>query len=193
MYNVKKVPGILITLPVLFFFLFTFPGIITTQPAAAAENTDIQSVKGNVKGFADPRQSKTISLDLQDKGIVVFKYDDTTEFKNFDSLLELKGEAAVIEYRVVGSDKLATSIKKAYVQLPEGIREIKTDEVASLVEKGSSPGNYLLVDARPSKMYAEGHIPTAVSIPVTALEKEGANLLPSDKNKLLIFYCGGPT
>jgi rhodanese-related sulfurtransferase len=73
------------------------------------------------------------------------------------------------------------------------VTEIKTDEVVALIEKGPKAGNYLLVDARPAKVASAGHIPTAISIPVNVLKKKGEKLLPSDKNTMLIFYCGGPT
>jgi hypothetical protein len=51
--------------------------------------------------------------------------------------------------------------------------------------------NVMIIDARPYKpMYIKGHIPGAVSIPDTDFDKK-TDLLPADKNALLIFYCGG--
>lgn len=53
------------------------------------------------------------------------------------------------------------------------------------------PDTVMLIDARPYKpKYIAGHIPMAVSIPDTQFEKL-TDRLPADKNKLLIFYCGG--
>ncbi|MCF8092927.1 MAG: sulfurtransferase [Desulfotignum sp.] len=53
------------------------------------------------------------------------------------------------------------------------------------------PDNVMIIDARPYKpMYVKGHIPGAVSIPFTDFDKK-ADLLPKDKNTLLIYYCGG--
>jgi len=162
------------------------------MPVQAAENETI-SVKGQVKGFADPRQSKTISLGVKNKGVMVFKYTDATEFKNFKSIMELKGEAAVINYMTVGSDNVAKVITKALVKLPKGVKEIKTPEMEQLVRKGPKAGNFFLVDARPAPRYAEGHIEGAQSIPVPKMKKSGAELLPADKDIMLVFYCGGPT
>lgn len=49
----------------------------------------------------------------------------------------------------------------------------------------------VLVDSRPKrKQYDKGHIPTAISIPDMSFDKMTGEL-PSDKNKLLVFYCGG--
>ena len=51
--------------------------------------------------------------------------------------------------------------------------------------------NVMLIDSRPHKpKYIQGHIPMAVSIPDSQFDKMTDNL-PADKNKLLIFYCGG--
>ena len=61
------------------------------------------------------------------------------------------------------------------------------------LKMGPEKGKYTLVDARPSGGFLGGHIPTAVSLPYGAFQKQYASVLPEDKNRLLIFYCGGPT
>ena len=59
--------------------------------------------------------------------------------------------------------------------------------------KVPQPKGAMIIDSRPYKpKYANGHIPTAVSIPDSQFEKL-TDRLPEDKNTLLIFYCGGPT
>ena len=53
------------------------------------------------------------------------------------------------------------------------------------------PENVMIIDARPFKpKYVKGHIPMAVSMPNTKFDKM-TDMLPQDKNALLIFYCGG--
>jgi rhodanese-related sulfurtransferase len=48
-----------------------------------------------------------------------------------------------------------------------------------------------IIDSRPAaRRYDVGHIPSAINIPDTQFDKF-KNLLPEDKAKLLIFYCGG--
>lgn len=48
-----------------------------------------------------------------------------------------------------------------------------------------------LVDSRPKRAkYDKGHIPTAVSIPDMQFD-DLRNRLPGDKNRLVVFYCGG--
>ncbi len=51
--------------------------------------------------------------------------------------------------------------------------------------------NVMIIDARPKRAkYDKGHIPMAVSIPDSQFDKM-TDLLPKDKNALLIYYCGG--
>lgn len=53
------------------------------------------------------------------------------------------------------------------------------------------PENVMIVDSRPYKVkYVKGHIPGAVNIPFTEFDQK-KDLLPRDRNALLIFYCGG--
>ena len=53
------------------------------------------------------------------------------------------------------------------------------------------PENVMIIDARPKRAkYDKGHIPMAVSIPDSQFDKM-TDMLPADKNALLIFYCGG--
>jgi len=62
--------------------------------------------------------------------------------------------------------------------------------VKSQVDKGA---NIAIVDSRPKRpKYDKGHIPGAISIPYSKFSKF-KNRLPTDKSKLLIFYCGGFT
>lgn len=187
-------------LSIVFMLIFSFALFVASCDSPSkvtspepSEKAEVLTVKGKVKGFANPKQSKTISVAVKGKGVMLFKYNDATVFKNFTSLPELTGEAVVVEYMAEGPDNVAAAITKALVKLPSGVAEIKTPEVAALVQKGPDTGNYFLADARPAKIYSKGHIPTSVSVPVTELGKQGAELLPADKDKPLIFYCGGPT
>ncbi len=178
-----------LTLFTVAFFVFS---MMLSSLAAAADKPEDLQVKGQVKAVSN--KAKTLSVDVKEKGVFLFKFNGDTKFINFTKTNEINyPTAVVVKYKTEGPDKMAISIKKALVSLPKGVTEIKTDEVAALVEKGPDAGNYLLVDARPATVASAGHIPTAVSIPVPVLAKKGAELLPEDKKKLLIFYCGGPT
>ncbi len=173
-------------LAALVFSLFLF------NHAIAAQGSGLVEIKGKVKAVSN--KAKTLSVDVKGKGVIMMKFEDATEFVNFEKTKEIKPPTAVVvKYKTVGPDKVATYIKKALVILPQGVTEIKTAELAALVEKGPIAGRYCLIDARPAKIAAASHIPTAVSIPVNTLKEKGQKLLPCDKDKLIVFYCGGPT
>ena len=186
--NKKKATS---TIRVFAAVLFAFSFMFFSQVTAAEKSADLQ-VKGQVKAVTN--KAKTVSVNVKGKGLMLFKFNDGTKFINFTKTKEIKyPTAVVVKYKTEGPDNVALSIKKALISLPKGVTEIKTDEVVALVEKGPKAGNYFLVDARPPKVASAGHIPTAVSIPVNVLKKKGKELLPADKNTMLIFYCGGPT
>ncbi len=57
----------------------------------------------------------------------------------------------------------------------------------------SKSADITIVDSRPKRSgYAKGHVPTAISIPNSQFS-EFSSLLPENKTKPLIFYCGGFT
>ncbi|WP_136797438.1 MULTISPECIES: rhodanese-like domain-containing protein [Desulfosediminicola] len=156
------------------------------QPAAAQQQA--QNVyKGPVVGKSN--KAKTISIQVG-KGdaakTMMVRFDDQTKGIEFAK----KGEAAIITWEQRGEDKFATLIKPKLAKLPEGVTEIKVDEIHELL---ASATPLTLVDARPLSRYHQAHIPGAISIPVAKLKEKKAEVLPDDKDKLLVFYCGGPT
>ncbi len=64
--------------------------------------------------------------------------------------------------------------------------------------------DFVLVDARDEVWFRRGHIPGAISIPAEDAPLEAVDIqrpkrllhperLPADRERLLVFYCGGPT
>lgn len=144
---------------------------------------------GKILGVS--RKAKTITIEVDGKPEMV-NFDETTAGLGYAAT----DEAAIITFAMREGRKIATDIQQKLVQLPEGLTEMTVDEVARLVAMGPEKGNYFLVDARPVQRYDEGHIPTAVSIPVPVIEETKDALFPGDvkiKNTTLIFYCGSPT
>lgn len=167
-------------------------GVYAEEPAAKAAPTEVVEIKGQVKAVSN--KAKTVSVTVDGKGVVLVRFDDATEFVNFKETKEIEPPTGVlVKYKTVGPDKIATYIKKTLVSLPVGVTEIKTEELAELVAKGPAAGNYCLIDSRPAKVAAAELIPTAVSIPVTLMEEKGEKTLTCGKDKVMIFYCGGPT
>lgn len=62
-------------------------------------------------------------------------------------------------------------------------------DLNNLIKDGKTGenGEYVIVDVRPVKKYAEAHIPTAINIPNGKIE-EGDEKAP-DKDKYIIVYC----
>jgi len=88
--------------------------------------------------------------------------------------------------------------KPAGPVMPAGVTVISTEALKALVDKGPEAGNYLLFDSRPAGRFHAATIPTSQNLTDTEmvkLDQEGkvASRLGEDKNKLLIFWCGGPT
>src|SRR5215472_9816483 len=65
--------------------------------------------------------------------------------------------------------------------------DIKIDDLKAAM---SSPHKVTLLDANGTDTYKEGHIPGAIDF--TANRDRLANVLPKDKNALIVAYCGGP-
>ena len=183
-------------IPLVIFSSFLVTGCTTTdtsQPtdqavkAAPAAKTSQNVYKGKVVGKSN--KAKTISIKVG-KGdaakTMMVKFNDETKGVEH----AVKGHASIIEYKVVGSDKIATVVKPKLAKLPKGVVEAQPEYVADLVDKG---GNYLLVDSRPANRFKAGSLPTAVSIPVPKIKADTLAVLPKDKNTELIFFCGGPT
>ncbi|MBA3004082.1 MAG: rhodanese-like domain-containing protein [Desulfurivibrio sp.] len=153
----------------------------------AAQNEN--SFAGKVTGKSN--KAKTISIEVKGKNEFL-KFDDkTTGLEHAD-----EGEAAVIQFEMRGADRFATVIKPKLASLPEGVKEMKSDELAKLIAMGPEEGKYVLIDSRPAPRYHEAHLPTAISIPDNVMNETGAAYLPGDaklKDLQLIFYCGGYT
>jgi rhodanese-related sulfurtransferase len=66
--------------------------------------------------------------------------------------------------------------------------DVDVDWVQGQLDKGT---DIVLIDSRPArKKYDKGHIPTAINIPSTRWDKYKGSL-PAEKDKPLVFYCGG--
>lgn len=172
------------------------PGI--NSIAVAADDTkvempgDAQTVKGSITNIS--QKAKTIALTKSDQSFFLLKFSDETKLSGVTSTKEFgEGEAIIVKYTTVNGENIATSLEKALVKLPEGLKEIKTKELSDLL---AGQNNILVIDSRPNVRYAESHIPGAISVPYSELVKlgdEGAKLLEKYKDRQLIFYCGGTT
>lgn len=163
---------------------------ITAAPAAATKAVEKQqaaSYKGTISGVSE--KAKTIAIQVGPEGkteTMMLMFDDKTSGMDFAK----KGDSVTITYEMRDKDAVALSVKPNLAKLPEGVTEIKTAELQTLLDKNA---NLLVIDARPESRYAQSHLPGAVSISVEKMAKEMGAVLPKDKEQMLVFYCGGPT
>lgn len=157
------------------------------KPAVVQTGETKHVYTGSVVGKSN--KAKTISITVgkgADAKTMMVRFDDHTKgIENAN-----KGEAAIIAWEERNGEQYATLIKPKLAKLPEGVSEIKAEELHDLL---STNTDLLLVDARPEMRYNQAHLPGAVSISVPKLMEKKAAVLPADKDKLLIFYCGGYT
>ncbi len=155
------------------------------QPAVQKQAANVY--KGKIVGKS--KKAKTISIEVGkgDKArTMMVKFNSSTKGLEHAA----RGKAAIITWEMQGSDKVATIIKPKLAKLPQGVAEIKAEDVKKLLDQEA---DFVLVDCRPAKPYNQAHLPGAVSIPVDRMSAKDPELLPADRDKLLVFYCGGPT
>ncbi len=176
--------------------LFSFTGCATQPPQAPtavkpaaqkAAPAPKDVYKGKIAGKSNKAKSISIVVGKGDKAkSVMLKFDDDTKGLEFAK----KGQAAIIKFRMEGKDKVATVIKPKLAKLPPGVTEIKTEELYGLYENSA---DMTVIDARPASRYAQARLPGAISIPVPEMKMGKEAVLPTNKEQLLVFYCGGPT
>ena len=160
--------------------------------ALFAANSSAEEAKGKLKTHA--AKAKTISVKVEGKGVMLFRYTDQTKFANARNANEIgEDDTLSVEFSTTDGANVASAITRVVAKLPEGVSAITMDELQTLVKLGPEKGNYVLVDSRPVSRFNDGHIPTAISVPFADLEKTKESRLPADKSKPLIFYCGGVT
>ncbi|MGD2118491.1 MAG: rhodanese-like domain-containing protein [Chromatiales bacterium] len=144
-----------------------------------------ETIKGRIKYISN--KANTIQIDVKGKPSAVVRFDGNTVFENVSGIKELSPPDLIKVETETGNP--ASKISKIVFGLPAGM-EININELLAILQKKQGP--YLLGDARPSKKYLRAHIPSAISMPV-ADEQKFMQMLPQDKQQLLVFYCGGPT
>lgn len=147
---------------------------------------------GTLAGKLSDVSSKANAIQMQiDKDMEVVYFDDATVLKNAPSFKEIpKQESIKVTYFKKDGKAIAkeVEVKKGIAVPKEQLATV--EEVAKLVNKGPEKGKYILIDSRPTNLYDEGHIPTAVSMPFFAFDKMAGDLL-KNKDALQIYYCAG--
>jgi hypothetical protein len=136
---------------------------------------------------------KTIQV-AAGKVVWVIRYGDDLTLQGAAKLADIPKEKE-IGVKFKGDEKnpyaVSLSVKPAAKVAPEKL--VTLEEMTKLVALGPEKGNFLLFDSRPAPKCIEGQIPYTVSLPYDKFDLLKDKLLPKEKDKLLIFYCGGVT
>ncbi len=157
------------------------------QCHANPADNDIRGRLGSVS-----MKAETLKVDTGG-GSWLVNFDDDTSLEGAEAFNKIgKGKEVLVTYYEEDGLLIAESVDvKAPAKLaPEQL--IKVDELAPLVTQGPEKANFTIVDARPGKLFIQGHIPGAISIYDAQFDKN-LDKLPKNKENLLVFYCGGPT
>lgn len=121
------------------------------------------------------------------------KYDPQTKVENAPNLKDIPIEAAVKVYYQEKPDGLHTDkvVVKPKIKFPEN-QILSVEEMKKLVDLGPEKGKFTLLDSRPAYRFQEERLPGAINQPFPNFDQL-TNLLPQDKNQLVIFYCQGFT
>jgi hypothetical protein len=161
----------------------------TMQSCQACHQPEGKVIRG--KSVNTSEKFGTIQIDVGPL-VWIVKTNKETVIKGAESLSAItKDKEIAITYKGDDKNPIATNISvKQPFKLPEE-KLVSVEEMKALVAKGPEKGDYTLIDSRPATAYAEGHLPSAVSVPFPALQKQKEAVLPADKNSRIIFYCGG--
>jgi hypothetical protein len=137
---------------------------------------------------------RTINVQVGQKLVWVINYGDDLKLTGADKLTSIPKDKE-IGIRFTGDEKkpyaVSLTVKPPAKVAPEKL--VSVEEMVKLTAVGPEKGNYLLVDSRPKPRFSEGHVPYAVSLDNAKFDELKDKVLPKEKDKLIIFYCGGVT
>jgi len=148
-------------------------------------------VRGTMVGVSE--KFKTLQV-AAGSVVWVMKYTDDIKLSGAAKITDIPKEKEV-GVSFTGDEKtpmaVSISVKPAARVAPDKL--VSLEEMSRLVASGPEKGNFVLFDSRPAPKCIEGQIPYAVSLPYDKFDALKDKLLPKEKDKLIIFYCGGVT
>ncbi len=134
-------------------------------------------------------KAETIQIQVG-PAVWLVKFDDETKLVGAERITGIpkEKEIAVIIQEKDGMLYAQNISVKQPAKVPAE-KLIKTEELDKLIKEKA---DIVIIDSRPAPRYHEGHIPGAISIYDAEFDKN-IDKLPREKNKLLVFYCGGVT
>lgn len=156
------------------------------KPCNQCHVPDEKLLRGTLGGISEKAETFSINAGA----IWTVKFDDKTKLVGWAQpvgKLPKEKEIAVTYVERDGETYAHNISVKQPAKLPPE-KVASTDLVAERVEKGDA----LIVDSRPAVRFYEGAIPGAINIFDADFDKH-IDKLPKDKNRMIIFYCAGPT
>lgn len=135
------------------------------------------------------QKAETIQIQVGPAAWLV-KFDDETKVVGAESLPKIPKEKEIaITLAEKEGELYAVSVS---VKQPAKVPEEKLIKIDALSKLIAEKADFVLVDSRPGPRYHEGHIPGAIPIYDADFDKN-IDKLPKEKDKLIVFYCGGTT
>jgi len=148
---------------------------------------------GAMKGVSNKAKTLRLQINKETKLLI---FNEKTVLEGADSLATIKPQTClIVDFKKEGEDLVAVKVK-ALPPLVERVKEyvVLTDYMEGKIKTvPPDTSSFLLVDSRPASVYNTGTIPGAINIeyPVLKQSKDIEKLLGKDKNKEIIFFCGG--
>lgn len=153
-----------------------------------------QTEANKLMGTVGSVSAKAEAIQIEAGATWIVKFDEKTKINNWQlpvNKIPKEKEIAIVFTERDGK-LYAESIT---VKLPAKVKDeqlIKAEELSRLITSGAEKGNYVLIDSRPAPKFNEGHVPGAINIYDADFDKN-IEKLPKEKDRLLVFYCAGPT
>ncbi len=160
------------------------------KPCAQCHEVKTNQIRGRLK--AKSKKAKTMQI-FVGKGTWTVNFNNSTKVDGAKAITKIKkNKEVLVDFVKQGNTYVATSVvaKQPASIPPKWILDVKG--MKKLLKKSPAQGNYALYDARPGKLFPAGHLKGAISNYDGKFAKN-VGKLPKDKDKLVVFYCGGPT
>ncbi len=161
-------------------------------PCKQCHQPEKDLVRGTLVSVSE--KFKTINVQVGQKLVWIINYGEDLKLSGADKLISIAKDKE-IGIRFSGDEKkpyaVSLAVKPPAKVAPEKL--VSVDELVKLTALAPEKGGYLLVDSRPKPRFNESHIPYAVSLDNTKFDELKDKILPKEKDKLIIFYCGGVT
>lgn len=186
--------GIIITMLVTAFLLFMVSSIIAqaekpkiTPICKQCHAPDDKIIRGTLGAVS--AKAETIQVQVG-SAVWLVRFDDNTKVVGAEKITAIPREKEIaVVFREKDGVLYAERISVKQPAKVPAEKLIKTEELDRLIKQKA---DIVIIDSRPAPRYHEGHIPGAISIYDAEFDKH-IDKLPKEKDKLLVFYCGGVT